>query len=587
MIKSRPDFADPIENLAIGKIIEVNGIQIVADLNPDLLELSRIYAGDVYQIGQFGSIIKVHFGRRIIYAFVSRLRMKSEYEADIGRLPSISYDQRILEADLFGEAEWRYDDSQNDWKLEFERGVSTYPLPQQTIYLTSRSELKSIYEHGDTPSIEIGEHVSIGKSPCYADLNELLGKHTAVLGATGVGKSAAVASIIHNILDRKKVFEHDEWHPKIIILDPHNEYASAFTEHKRLSTDEGTLSLPYWLLNLDETINLLIGKTEYVATSQANIIKNALLEARKKSAETLELSTNRLTVDSPIPYKLGNPSNSDDFGKSADGTGNDGIVEEINLQRPSGQNKSNHESYNSVLNKLELLMNDERLSFMMKSWDGNFDPMTDILKQLIDNDSSVTIIDLSGVPNEIAGTVSAVIVRTLFSVKIWQTEEERHASPVLLVCEEAHRYIPDTGEAQYEMAQDAIRRIAKEGRKYGIGLFLVSQRPSEVEATVLSQCNSWIVLRITNGADKNYVHNILPDSMEGLTKTLSGLRRREAIFVGQAATLPSRVMLSELREDRLPRSDDIDFDKGWQSDVISINQLQQIAERWRYQRRQN
>ena len=170
-------------------------------------------------------------------------------------------------------------------------------------------------------------------------------------------------------------------------------------------------------------------------------------------------------------------------------------------------------------------------------------------------------------------------------MKVWQTNEERDCDPVLLVCEEAHRYVPNRGEAQYEAAQESIRRIAKEGRKYGVGLLLVSQRPSEVEATVLSQCNSWIVLRITNESDRNHVRGILPDSLEGLTKMLSGLRRQEAIFVGQAATLPSRIVISTLNPDELPASNDIDFDKGWQHPSVTEPQLAEVGARWRYQRR--
>lgn len=199
--------------------------------------------------------------------------------------------------------------------------------------------------------------------------------------------------------------------------------------------------------------------------------------------------------------------------------------------------------------------------------------------------SPVRIVDLSGVPNEVAGAASSAIARLLFSVKVWQTPAERESTPVLFVCEEAHRYVPNTGEAQYEAAQDAVRRLAKEGRKYGIGLMLVSQRPGEVEPTVLSQCNSWIVLRVTNEKDREHVRAILPDSMAGLTKMLSGLRRREAIFVGQAAMLPSRIMIRDLKPDELPRSHDIDFDKGWQSAAMSAEQLKIIANRWRYQQR--
>jgi DNA helicase HerA-like ATPase len=230
-------------------------------------------------------------------------------------------------------------------------------------------------------------------------------------------------------------------------------------------------------------------------------------------------------------------------------------------------------------------MKDERLHFMMNAWDGTSDPFPAVLGQLLGEGDPLRIVDLSGVPNEVAGTASAAIARTIFALKLWQTVAEREASPVLLVCEEAHRYVPNSGAAQYEAAQEAIRRIAKEGRKYGIGLMLVSQRPSEVEATVLSQCNSWLVLRITNESDREHVRGVLPDSMAGLTRMLSGLRRQEAIFVGQAAMLPSRIMIRNLPFDQLPRSNDIDFDRGWQSAAMSEEQLKDIAKRWRYQKR--
>lgn len=585
MSTEQVNAGDPIENLAIGKIIEVDGSHVIAELDPRLTELSRVYAGEVYPIGQFGSIVRIHFGRRLIYALVGRLRMKAEYEAERGVVSQSSPDERIVEADLFGEGEWTRD-AQGNATLEFERGVATYPLPQQTVYLTPKSELRSIYRQKKGAVIQIGEHVGSGGAPCYANLNELLGKHTAVLGSTGAGKSGAVATIIHRILASNKEAGDKSWHPQIVILDPHNEYGKAFANHRRLSTDEGSLSLPYWLLNLDETVGLLIGKTEQAATSQSNIVKNALIAVRRQSAtDVLKLDASKLTVDAPIPYALGDPSGLDEFGKVGEDLYNVGLVGSINAQRPTNKNKKDHEDYNKVLRKLDSLMKDGRLSFMMKAWDGTSDPIVGALSQFLGAGASVRIVDLSGVPNEVAGTASAAIARCLFSVKVWQTLEEREASPVLLVCEEAHRYVPNSGEAQYEAAQGAIRRIAKEGRKYGIGLMLVSQRPSEVEATVLSQCNSWIVLRITNESDRAHVRGMLPDSMASLTKMLSGLRRQEAIFVGQAAMLPSRIMISDLPEDQLPRSNDIDFDKGWKQDATSDKQLQEIANRWRYQKR--
>lgn len=585
MIDVKRNLGNPIENLAIGKIIEVDGSRIIAELDPNLTELSRVYAGETYPIGQFGSIVRIHFGRRLIYALVGRLRMKADYEAERGVAIHASPDERIVEADLFGEGEWIRDVAGTS-RLEFERGVATYPLPQQTVYLTPKSELRFIYGHTKGAVIPLGEHVGSGGAPCYADMNELLGKHTAVLGSTGAGKSGAVAAIIHSVLERGAGARHASWMPQIVVLDPHNEYGKAFKAHKRLSTDEGSLSLPYWLLDLDETISLLIGKTEYAATSQSNIVKNALLTARMKSAtDILKLDANKLTVDAPIPYVLGEPSGLDEFGAINGVKYEAGLVGAINAQRPDNKNKKDHEDYNKVLRKLDSLMKDERLAFMMKPWNGSSDPMMDVLAQFLGDSVPVRIVDLSGVPNEVAGTASAAIARTLFSLKVWQTIDERAASPVLLVCEEAHRYVPNSGEAQYVAAQGAIRRIAKEGRKYGIGLMLVSQRPSEVETTVLSQCNSWIVLRITNEADREHVKGILPDSMASLTKMLSGLRRQEAIFVGQAAMLPSRIMIRDLADEQLPKSNDIDFDKGWQNAGMSTAQLGDIASRWRYQKR--
>ncbi|MFZ3526536.1 ATP-binding protein [Vibrio harveyi] len=574
-------YIKPIENLSIGKIIEVDGSRIIAELDPTISDLSRVFAGENYPIGQFGSIIKVHFGRRSIYGLVSRLRMKADYQLEKG-LPVASSDERIIEADLFGEGEWCRKD-ENEFALEFERGVATYPLPQQTIYLTPKSELRFIYGDAKGAVIELGDHVGSGGAPCYAELNELLGKHTAILGSTGAGKSGTVAAVIHSILERGQIANHEHWHPQIIILDPHNEYGKAFPAHQRLSTDEGSLKLPYWLLDLEESLSLFIGKTEFAATSQSNIVKNALIEVREAAAEQLELDKSQLTVDSPIPYILGDSNGLDHFGKKDGQLYTEGLIGAINQQRPNDANKKNHEDFNKVIRKIDSLLKDGRLKFMMETWDGAEDPLPTIVNQFLTQQTTVQIVDLSGVPNEVAGVASAAIARIVFQLKVWQTEAERQNSPVLLVCEEAHRYVPNRGEAQYEAAQSAIRRIAKEGRKYGVGLLLVSQRPSEVEATVLSQCNSWIVLRITNDADREHVRSVLPDSMSGLTKMLSGLRRQEAIFVGQAATLPTRVMIRSLSDDQLPRSNDVNFDKGWQQQAMTIEQIGAVVTKWRYQ----
>jgi len=561
MLKINSNPSQPIENLSIGSIIEVDGVNIVAELDKSVKDLTRIFEGNTYYIGQFGSIIKIHFGRRILYGYVSRLRMKSEI-MDIN-VPTDNNDARIIEFSLFGEGEWH--NQGGDWNMKFERGISNFPLPLQKVYLTPTSELKQIFTSAEEAEnlIKIGTYSGTGGTVCLADLNELLGKHSAILGSTGSGKSGAVTVLLKSIIDKKKDFE--TWHPRIVILDPHNEYTTAFKGNcSSFSTDNGSLKLPYWLLSLEELCDLLLGKAEFTATTQKNIVKKALLECRKNSAVTFGIDEDKITIDSPIPFKISEFKD---------------LIDQDRIKLTD----SKQDSYKSLLNKLDSLNDDARYNFLMEDWTSGKDDVTEVIKQFISNDTSIHIIDLSGIPNEVAGIISSVIARTLFNFKVWETADERENNPILLVCEEAHRYVPNRGEAQYQAAQEAIKRIAKEGRKYGLSLMLVSQRPSELESTVLSQANSWIVLRLTNETDREYVKGILPDSLTGLTKNLSGLRKREAIFVGLAALIPSKILLNFLNEDERPKSNDINFIEGWKKKVYEDDQIVKIINRWRLQ----
>jgi len=245
-------------------------------------------------------------------------------------------------------------------------------------------------------------------------------------------------------------------------------------------------------------------------------------------------------------------------------------------------------AYASVLDKLAVLRADPRLAFMMREYRHGDPDLPEILSQFVGRVGSdakeridVRVVDISGLPNEVAGPRTAAIARLLFQYKVWQTREERERDPVLLVCEEAHRYVPDVGLAEYQAAQKAVRRIAKEGRKYGIGLMLVSQRPSDVEGTVLSQCSSWIVMRVTNSTDQEHVARFLPDSLAGLARMLSSLSRQEAIFVGEAAAVPARIRIRGLTPEQLPYSDDIRFMKGWSEPPVDESAIRTVVKRWR------
>ena len=568
-IMIQTSFREPDNNLKIGKIIEVDGTHIKAELEKSIDELNRVYNSEVYSIGQFGSILKSYFGNKLLFMYVTRLRLKSEIEAENGKYIPPTEDSRILEADLFGEGQWEMDGESElclKYYLKFERGISTYPLPLQELYLTTSVELKSIYECNDKDAIQIGSYIGTGAVPCFANINELFSKHTAILGSTGSGKSATVAAIIHAISSYNPGVDNPKsWHPHIIIFDPHNEYKKAFPQAQRLVSDEGTLNLPYWLLNLKELTDLIIGKSEFQATAQINILKTALIDCRKEGAKTIKSEYDKISVDSPIPFSL------------------ESLIQKINDDKPSQASKQ--DKHLSILNKIETLRTDVRLNFLMDNWTNDADTIKDIIAQFVNYEKPLKVVDLSGIPNDVAGIVSSIIARLLFMFKLWETPEEREQNPILLVCEEAHRYVPNRGEAEYAAAQDAIKRVAKEGRKYGLGLLLVSQRPSEIESTVLSQCNSWLVLRLTNSEDQSYVLKFLPDSLTSLGKILPSLRRREAIFIGQAASIPSRILINELKKEQLPQSNDISFVEGWSSPPIAEDKIQEVVDRWRIQLR--
>lgn len=596
------------DDLRIGKIIEVNGTNVRIELDSKLTDLTRSYNGRVYPIGQIASIIKIHYGRKILFAYVRMLRMYSDLASEnVQKKIAPGDDSRILEADLFGQGQWNSEKK----VLAFIRGVELYPLPQQSVYLMTNEELELLYrgaensiEHeGTNPTVPIGTYIG-SRLECRANINKLFGHHCAILGSTGSGKSGTVAAILHAVLEHP-CENGDKIHPRIILIDPHGEYGHGFSKrailyraYSEASINEQIakeLILPYWLMTGDEFRSLVIGKTEYEATAQNNIIYEALNYARMVKAGIVQSlgdepvgniepticegksNNDRLSFDrdKPIPFEL------KDFITHIDKVQGRKDGKSENLAQTAGRDK-----IDGILKKLRILQSNPQLNFLLNEYNKETSlSLPQVLAQFVGKsndevDKDMRIIDISGLPNEVAGLLTAIIARLLFQYKLWQNKEERKTDPLVIVCEEAHRYVPNIGEAQYKEAQSAIRRIAKEGRKYGIGLMLVSQRPSDVESTVLSQCNSWLILRLTNSSDQQHVSNFLPDSLAGLTKILSSLTRREAIFVGEAATLPSRIRIRELDDDQLPDSSDIDFIDGWNNDLFKIEEIEQTTKKW-------
>lgn len=593
---------DENDDIKIGRILEVSGTSVRVEIDPSISELSRVINGRVYSVGQLGSIVKIHYGRKILFAYVRLLRMRSEIALEEGKSHiSVGDDSRILEADLFAQGVW----SNFDQKLNFTRGVDTYPLPLQNVYLTISDELEAVFTAAEvsaqdeeiTPLVAIGEYVGGNGAVCRANIDKMFGQHCAVLGSTGSGKSGTVAAIVHSVLEHA-ANNGAVIKPRIVMIDPHGEYAEAFKEKANVlraytsaaeEAEAEQLKLPFWLMSGDELRSLIIGKTEAEATSQNNIVYKALKHSRMVEAGIVQAlpveavgdqpynlmpqktvqDITGFDRDKPIKFSL------DEFQKHIDQVQGrrSGVVTPLS--------NTDRKSHDSILDKLNVLRTDPRLKFLTNS-DANLTLESAILQLtgISANNSTVKIIDISGAPNEVAGPLAALLCRLLFNYKVWQTRAERKKDPILIICEEAHRYVPDKGEAQYRDAQDAVRRIAKEGRKYGLGLMLVSQRPADVESTVLSQCNSWVILRLTNGSDQEHVSRFLPDSLNGLTKILSSLSRREAIFVGEAAALPARIKIRELNLDQLPNSSDIHFAAGWMNDPLDEESIKSTTDRW-------
>jgi uncharacterized protein len=544
--------------LRVGRVIEVSGSNVVGELEASVEDLYRTHNSRRYTIGQVGSIVRIESGDKLVFGVIIALRMAEVAIAEKTGSPRASErigDAKWIEIELFGEG-LRTGIGEADFN--FQRGVVTYPLPGQPIFVATVAELSRIYHRPDKPSIRVGSLSQASALPVYLLTDELLGKHFAVLGTTGSGKSCAVAVLLQAILDVAPSGH-------IILLDPHNEYSRAFGEAAEV-IDPTTLNLPHWMMNFEESTELFVGKTEHAATSQTNILKEAILSARRKS-ETPGINKDSITVDTPVPYKL-----------------SDAIAD---VKRQAGTlSTSARASHDKIIAKIEALQSDKRFAFLIRPDAQVNDGLAEIVSQYLRipvSSKPISIIDLSGVPSDVVDVVVSVLCRIIFDFAVWSPRPMK--VPILLVCEEAHRYAPRSDEAAFKPTKQALSRIAKEGRKYGVALGLISQRPSELAETILSQCNTLIALRMSNEQDQHFVQRALPDGVRSLVAVLPTLRSQEALVVGEGTAVPVRLRFSDLPEDRRPHSADVPFASLWKEDTANLDYVTEVVRRWRHQER--
>lgn len=528
----------------IGSVFEITGSTSRVLLDAETLTALSNHADPALaNTGTVGSQVKMRVGNVWLIASVRSLRIADNSPYHIA-----------AQIDFLGEG----DEERLTGKLyHFRRGVTRYPVPGTPIYPVSSADLKQIYAADNRAHVEIGTVHPTRDIRAALYVDALLGKHFALLGSTGTGKSTAAALILHRICDLAP-----QGH--IVMIDPHGEYAAAFRGNGAIY-DSSNLAMPYWLMNFEEHCEVFLTTHGDERQIDADILAKCLLAARQKNRLASEMG--KMTVDSPIPYLLSDLSNL------------------IQLEMGKLDRAGETAPYLRIKTKIDEIKADPRYTFMFSGM-LVADTMADFLSRVFRLPSQgkpISIIDVSGVPNEITSVVVAVLSRMVFDFAIWARNEPQR--PILLVCEEAHRYVPNERNADSSSVGRILSRIAKEGRKYGISLGLITQRPSDLAEGVLSQCGTIISMRLNNDRDQAYVRAAMPEGARGFLDSIPALRNRECIVCGEGVATPMRVVFDDLEESRRPASGDPLFSQLWRDTGGEEEILQRTIRRWRLQGR--
>jgi Helicase HerA, central domain len=523
---------------AIGEVFEIAGSGSQIRMDAAMLGTLQSHSDpSIAMSGQVGSQVKVIVGNNWLIANVRTMRAGES--GDI-----------VAHVDFLGEGT-----KDSTGKVSnFRRGVTRYPIPGTPVFAVSTEDLRSVFAATDEPHIEIGTVYPTDDIRGALYIDPMLGKHFAVLGSTGTGKSTSVALILHRISQAAP-----EGH--ILMIDPHGEYSAAFKSCGEIFNVDN-LQLPYWLMNFEEHCEVLLTTHGAERERDADILAKCLLAARTKGKDVSQYG--KVTVDSPIPYLL------------ADLTGI--IVNEMGKLDRAGDTLP----FQRLKGKLDEIRADPRYTFMFSGMLVS-DSMPGLLAKLFrlpSHGKPISIVDVSGVPSEVTSVVVSVLARMVFDYAIWsRTEAQR---PLLLVCEEAHRYVPKDENAENGQAvRRILERIAKEGRKYGVSLGLITQRPSDLAEGVLSQCGTIVSMRLNNDRDQACVRAAMPEGARGFLDAIPALRNRECIVCGEGVAIPIRVRFDDLEPEKRPASSDPSFARLWRETGDEAGIIQRTIKRWR------
>lgn len=590
----------------IGEIISVSGNTITVQLFDTIKSNMPVINGIVYRIGQIGSFLKVPLGYANIYGIVTQIgasAIPEKLKVDESLMDFSQIENRqFLTIALIGEQMGR----------KFSRGVSQSPTTGDKVHLVTIEDLNVIYGgYNELNSIDVG-NISISESlSAKIDLNKLVSRHCAILGSTGSGKSNAVGVLLKSIAD--KGFKSS----RILVIDPHGEYNSVLkgqsTVYKiraDVTKGERELNVPFWALPFNELLSIFSGN---LTDQNREFFRTKLVEYKIKSAQEndIQIEEELITQDTPIPFSIkqlwfelddferqtfrerARPETITDIQQEGDA---DKLISNIYQPAAAGGGSPylNNQAKGILgfLDSIRLKLKDSTYSFL-------FDPdkyspsltgkvecdLGDLLFEWLGSEKPITILDLSGIPQEIMVSVSGTLLKIIYDALFWGQDLPNGGKqqPLFIILEEAHNYLK---AGEHSISSKTVQSIAKEGRKYGVGLALVTQRPSELDETVLSQCGTIVALRMNNSKDRSYIRAAMQDELQTMVDLLPSLRTGEGIISGEGVKIPSRVQFYKLAD--APKSADPNVSEQWSKENDStIDTYNELLNNWRNQKLNN
>lgn len=609
----------PHDPTLLGAVEDVTGPTVRVKLAEDTAHGLLFVKGEGYRVGQVGSFVRIPAGYCDLFGIVSQVGAGA---APMSPEITLQAGTRWLRVELIGEG---------SRGTGFERGISQYPSIGDQVHVVTESDLRAIYAPGNEDAyVAVGRVASAESIRAYINLNRLVSRHSAVVGSTGAGKSTAVASLLSAVSDTSRFPSS-----RVVLLDLHGEYGGAFGDRARVfrinpdtTKGEEPLSVPFWALNAEELIALTFGT---LSGSAAGTILEQITAMKRNSRPgglTTSVPEGNTTADTPLPFCIhklwydlhchhyathsAGPNQNQNESTRQYEVGVDGLTpmkgHVLNVERPrfkpivasSIYKSAAADQQRSHIDLLEAKLRDPRLEFLFRPgyWDVSEDGTTskdldELLEGWIGAQQPITVFDLSGIPSSVLDDLVGALLRILYDAIFWGRAKPvgGRTRPLLVVLEEAHVYL---GAQSKNRAAAAARRIAKEGRKYGVGLMLVSQRPSEIDSTILAQCGTIIALRLTNEADRGQIRSCSSDNLEGLFSMLPILRTGEALLVGEAVSMPVRALIDLPSEGNRPDSEDPDVvvrrgangqrirPGGW-TEPVSNENYRPLMNAWRLQ----